>query len=126
MSMLECAVRLEQEQYRPGEELVGAFRVDGDPPEQYTIELSVLWRTEGKGDEDLGVVLFQEWSAEGNALEFDRPQPFAVQLPRSPLTYDGELVKIRWMVRVRVRWNAGQEIVAEEPFQLGPGYRAKS
>lgn len=119
MNALDAAVRLERDDYRPRDELVGAFRVDGEPPEQYTIELSVLWRTEGKGDEDLGVILFQEWSADERPFDFGRSHAFGVRLPRSPLSYDGELIKIRWLARLRVRWRDA-EVLAEESFQLGP------
>lgn len=118
MSKLDVAVRLERDSYRPGEELVGAFQVVGEPPERYSVELSVLWRTEGKGDEDLGVVLFREWSAGGPLFDFDRPQEFSALLPPSPLTYDGQLIKIRWLARVRVRWDHDREALAEEQFVL--------
>jgi hypothetical protein len=119
MSECDVVVRLEQQSYRPGDELMGAFRVIGEPLQQYTIELSVLWRTEGKGDEDLGVILFEEWSPQARPFAFDLPQPFRIHLPRSPLSYDGVLIKIRWLARVRVRWGAAGERLAEEPFQLG-------
>lgn len=121
MSTLEAAVRLEQHTHHPGDELLGAFRIVGEPSEKYTIELSVLWRTEGKGDEDLGVILFQEWSSETRPFDFDQPQAFSIRLPRSPLSYDGELIKIRWLARVRVRWGSEGEALAEESFVLAPG-----
>ena len=40
-------------------------------------------------------------------------------LPRTPLSYDGALVKIVWLVRVRMHLENGQELVGEAPFQLG-------
>ena len=42
------------------------------------------------------------------------------QLPNSPLTYNGSIVKIRWRVRVRVYWGRGQEIFADRVLQLLP------
>ncbi|MFO0877736.1 MAG: hypothetical protein U0840_10315 [Gemmataceae bacterium] len=119
MSELDVEVRLERSRYQPRHELIGAFQIVGDPPSDYTVELSVLWRTEGKGDEDLGVILFQEWTSASNPLAFDQPHEFSVRLPRSPLTYDGELIKIRWLARVRVRWGNGHEEMAQEEFELG-------
>jgi hypothetical protein len=117
----EAVIRLEQERYRPGDLLAGAFVFDGWPPERYTVELSVLWRTEGKGDEDLGVILFREWSWQRTPLlKFDQPQGFEVSLPRAPLSYKGVLIKIHWLVRVRLRWEPAGEQVAEVPFELGP------
>ncbi len=119
MSDLDVVVRLAQRCYHPGDELAGAFQVVREPPQWYTIELSVLWRTEGKGDEDLSVILFVEWSSEDQPFDFDRPHPFRVRLPRSPLSYHGLLIKIRWLVRLRVRWGRDGETLAEESFELG-------
>jgi len=117
MSQLNAAVRLDQQQYHPGDDLLGAFQVS-EPPEKYTVELSVLWRTEGKGDEDMGVILFQDWSPDQRPLNFVQPQEFHVRLPRSPLSYDGPLIKICWLARLRVRWGHSGEELAEEAFQL--------
>jgi hypothetical protein len=117
---LDVALRLERVCYAPRDELLGAFEVIGEPPGRYTIELSVLWRTEGKGDEDMGVILFEEWSADDRPFDFDRPHAFRVLLPRAPLSYDGVLIKIRWLARARVRWGGSGEALAEESFQLGP------
>jgi hypothetical protein len=118
MSTLDVTVRLDQSSYRPGDELLGAFAIDGGPPEQYTIELSVLWRTEGKGDEDVGVVLLREWAQDKQPFAFNQPQDFTVRLPASPLSYDGELIKIRWLARVRVRGADDGQALAEESFVL--------
>lgn len=119
MNPVNASVRLEQQSYSPGDELLGAFQLR-EPPERYTIELSILWMTEGKGDEDLGVILFQEWSSDQNPFDFSQPHAFCVQLPRSPLSYDGFLIKIRWLTRLRVRWGKSEEVLTEESFQLAP------
>lgn len=121
MSSTGAVIQLDQTRYQPGDLLGGTFIFQGETPEQYTIELSVLWRTEGKGDGDIGVILFREWSWEKAPFDFRYPQDFEVRLPPSPLTYDGVLIKIGWLVRVRIRWVPEHEAVAEEPFQLGPG-----
>jgi hypothetical protein len=118
MSSSDVTLRIDQESYRTGDELIGAFQIDGYLPDDYAIELSVLWHTEGKGDEDLAVILFQEWSADKQPFDFEKPQPFTVPLPRSPLTYDGQLIKIRWLARVRVRGSPDAEQLAEMPFRL--------
>lgn len=118
MTAINVELRLDRESYRPGEELIGVFQVDGEVPEEYRIELSVLWHTEGKGTEDLGVILFQEWSSGKQHLDFGQPQPFSVRMPRTPLTYDGQLVKILWIARVRVRWLPNGEMLSETPFLL--------
>src|SRR5260370_23728251 len=120
MSQLEAAIILKQNRYRPGELLCGEFGVQGERPEKYTIELSVLWHTEGKGDEDLGVVFFQEWERDQAPFDFERPHGFETTLPPAPLSYDGTLVKIHWLVRLRVRWELDGELLVEEPFLLAP------
>jgi hypothetical protein len=123
MSSPPIQVRLEQECYRPGELLAGAFALSADEPAELTrLELSVLWHTEGKGDEDLGVIHFEEWSGE-RAASFDLCQPhgFSVTLPRTPLSYDGVSIKIHWCARVRARWAGREETVAEAPFLLRQG-----
>lgn len=88
-----------------------------------SVEVSVLWRTEGKGDEDFGVHFFDRRTAEthDNLLG---PAHFAVRLPASPLSYDGRILKIRWCVRVRAYVGKskltgnGFPLTAEEPFRL--------
>ena len=119
MSDPNAMIRLEKDAYRPAESLVGAFQIVGEPPERYTIELSVLWRPEGKGTEDIGVLLFEEWDDGKRPFAFASPHEFGVDLPPSPLSYDGVLVKIHWLARIRLRWPSGNEVVAEEAFWLG-------
>jgi hypothetical protein len=107
--------------YRPGETLSGEYRVDAVRlGEIRALEVSVLWYTEGKGDEDLAVHDFRRLPAEEDQ-ESDLGQPgrFSTVLPNSPLSYDGQIVKIRWCVRVRVFLTRGKEVVGEKAFQLG-------
>jgi len=84
------------------------------------VEVSVVWLTEGKGTEDLGVHFFQRLT--GNSLaasDWSIPQKVQVPLPDSPLSYEGRLLKISWCVRVRFYLNDGTELVAQQPFYLG-------
>jgi hypothetical protein len=123
MSEPDVVVGFESDQrvFRPGEILSGHYRVDGVDPAQLTaLELSVLWHTAGKGDEDLAVHLFQRFLAdEAGRLDGREAGWFSTQLPPSPLSYDGRIVKIHWCVRVRLFLAGGREIVREEAFQLG-------
>lgn len=110
--------------YHPGEMLTGEYRWETARGEQIrgedvrTVELSVMWATEGKGEEDFGVHFFDRISTDSG----DDPRPgvarFSTQLPNSPVTYDGFLVKIRWLVRVRVFLKNGEETAAERDFRL--------
>jgi hypothetical protein len=114
-------VQLEQDDYAASDLLAGAFCIDDPPPDLESVELSVLWQTEGKGDTDMGVIHHTAWEQKGGTLAgLANPEEFSVTLPRSPWSYDGQLVKIRWCVRVRARWGNSGEEVREAPFQLGP------
>ena len=103
-----------------GATLAGEFQIDAVQPEDLrAVEVSVLWRTEGKGDEDMAVHYFQRYAAETSGPTLHELRQFTTQLPHSPLSYDGQLLKIRWCVRVRVFLTTGREVVSELPFQLG-------
>lgn len=107
--------------YRPGEGLSGEYRSEGIAPEEIkAVEISVLWHTEGKGDEDLAVHDFRRLSVEsGDRIDLQRPGRFSTVLPNSPLSYRGVIVKIHWCVRVRVFLARGREVLGEVPFRLG-------
>jgi hypothetical protein len=104
--------------YQPGDELVGDYQIDAvEPHEILAVEASVLWYTEGKGDEDLAVHFFQRrvpTDAEDGDLR--RLHQFRTLLPNSPLSYSGQIVKIRWCARVRVFLRGGKEVFFEQPF----------
>ncbi len=114
--------------YRPGETLSGEYRIESVPPEEIkAVEVSVLWYTEGKGDEDLAVHDFWRHEPdEGDRQDLRRPGRFSAVLPKSPMSYRGVLVKIRWCVRVRVFLHHGREVMGELAFRLGdvPAARA--
>ena len=122
--MTEPDVRVEVNgaAFRPGDELSGAFVIPGGPPEDTeSVELSVLWHTSGKGTEDLGVVFYRGWkAADGSLAGMPNPSTFAVRLPPTPWTYDGELITSHWVARVRVRYGQTGEVVREAPFTLSP------
>lgn len=122
MSEPAVIVRLEGNgrAYQPGRELAGRWWVEGLRPEDVvSVELSVLWYTEGKGDQDLAVHHFERFDAEQEPFDPRRPAHFRCRLPASPLSYDGQLVKIHWCVRVRVFVAHGKELFAEQRFRLG-------
>ena len=103
-------------EYLRGERLSGSATVySASLDEPRRAELSVLWHTEGKGDEDLGVVHFQSL-AEDAAVLGTHSYRFEIMLPVLPLTYYGKLLKIHWTVRVRVQHEAGDDAVKDQPF----------
>lgn len=83
------------------------------------IEISVMWATDGKGDEDIGVHHFRRFDiAELKAEGLATVRTMQCQLPAAPLSYVGHLVQIHWCVRVRVFLADGREVVTEQPFHL--------
>jgi hypothetical protein len=107
--------------YQPGDRLSGRFMVDGAKPWAVrAAELSVLWYTAGQGEEDFAVHFFERLVDEpGRPLDLRVPRRFATVLPASPLSYDGQIVKVCWCVRLRLSLPHGQEELTEVPFCLG-------
>ena len=107
--------------YQPQERLTGRFSVDGSS--LWTVraaELSVLWHTAGKGEEDMAIHHFERLVEDtARSLDLRVPRRFSMVLPASPFSYDGQIVKICWCVRLRLFLPQGQEMVAETPFRLG-------
>jgi hypothetical protein len=110
-----------QKIFSPGEELVCEYQVDAiDAAEILAVEASVLWHTQGKGEEDLGVHYFERRipaEVEDNDL---RPmRRFRTRLPNSPLSYHGAICSVRWCVRIRLFLKRGRELYYDYPFQVG-------
>jgi hypothetical protein len=106
--------------YHPSETLSGDYRVESVTRDEIkAIEVSVLWYSEGKGDEDLAVHEFWRIAADDDASSGDFAGTFRTVMPNSPLSYRGVLVRIRWCVRVRVFLTRGREVMGELAFRLG-------
>jgi hypothetical protein len=106
--------------YDPGEWVTVEYCIEGLNGERpRALERSALWYTEGKGEADLGVHSFERFAT---AETIDRVVPegtFAIQLPTSPLSYEGVIVKIRWCIRLRVFFESGRDHVSEHVFNVG-------
>lgn len=117
------SIRLQKQHqvFWPGDRLICEYQIDVvDPKEIQAVEASVLWYTEGKGDEDLSVHFFERrLPADADGGDLRQLRRFETQLPNSPLSYFGVVVKIRWCVRVRLFMRRGREYSLEQPFQLG-------
>ncbi len=106
--------------YYPGETLAGSYYLDEIRRPIEAVEISTIWRTEGKGNEDVGVHAFWRLSNDGERwIDLLQPGRFSVVLPQSPLSYYGLLIRICWCVRVRVFLASNEQIVGEAPFRLG-------
>jgi len=104
--------------YAPGDAFRVSYEIEGLGDEApWAIEHSVLWYTEGKGEEDLGVHFFERLADRENIPP--AAGCVATRLPTSPLTYEGAIVKIRWCVRIRIFFAGGRDFVSEHVFELG-------
>lgn len=109
-----------QRQHEPGEQLAVRYRIEGCDGERIrAIEHSVLWYTEGKGEEDMGVHFFQRITDRSMMPPAARSGAFSAPLPWSPLSYEGVIVKVRWCVRVRLFFDGSRDFVSEHVFTVG-------
>ncbi len=116
-------IRIEKadQPFVPGDVLRGSFCVRAEHVNEVrSAEVSVLWYTAGKGEEDFGVHYFERYAAEGpEAVELSRRREFRTLLPENPLSYDGLIVKVCWCARLRLFLSRGRQQVLEASFRLG-------
>jgi len=107
--------------FAAGDELVCEYQIDAvEPADIQAVELSVLWYTEGKGEEDMGVHFFERrLPADAEDGDLRPMRRLRSKLPNSPLSYRGAIVSVFWCVRLRLFLRRGREFVVEEPFTLG-------
>lgn len=105
----------------PGSLLNCEYRIELRQETQVTaVETSVLWVTQGKGQEDIGVHFFERRENKMVQPEVLRQtHKLSTLLPKSPLSYDGEIVKVDWCVRVRIFLNDGSQVTRDCFFRLG-------
>ena len=107
-------------QHEPRDQLAVRYRIEGCDGEHIrAIEHSVLWYTEGKGEEDLGVHFFQRITDRTMMPPTSMAGAFSTPLPQSPLSYEGVIVKVRWCVRVRLFFDGTRDFVSEHVFDVG-------
>lgn len=109
-----------QPAYPPGGLLKCDYQIDAVPEEAISaVEASVLWYTEGKGDEDLSVHFFERRTAAEEVEDIRALRRLECILPNSPLSYSGRIVQINWCVRIRAFLKVGGEALLDYPFRLG-------
>ena len=108
-------------EFEPGDELECRYQIDAvDAGEIQAVEASVLWRSEGKGEEDMAVHFFRRrTAADIEDADLRARDTFRTILPQSPLSYDGAILKLHWCVRVRVFARGGRNALTELRFRLG-------
>lgn len=110
-----------RDSFSPGDFLICEYDVETRPDNQISaIETSVIWLTEGKGDEDIGVHFFERRDKHAlTSTTFNQAQRLSTVLPVSPLSYEGQILKVRWAVRVRIFLANGEEVTENRYFRLG-------
>jgi hypothetical protein len=106
--------------YVGGERMTVRWRVSRVTLDQLqAMEVSVLWCTEGKGDEDLNVHHFLRWDeSQIRRSGLTDQQSLTCDLPWTPLSYHGRLITVRWCARLRLFLAGGREVVTEKLFHL--------
>lgn len=107
-----------------GRDLKGQFLWQtnrSDLPNDITV--SMVWRTEGRGEEDRQVV--DSFTLEAQDLQTlqGRWLPFTFTVPHpGPITYNGALLRIIWEIQVKVDWPGlfARDDKLAEPFTVMP------
>lgn len=125
---MNIALCREDGNYLAGQKMAVKWRISRVPLDEVQgVEVSVLWHTEGKGDEDLHVHHFHRLAENRiRRLGLADEQSFECDLPATPLSYHGRLIRVMWCIRLRLFLISGREIVAEQPFHLVSSLNAAS
>lgn len=117
----EVTFELEKENYFSGDFLTCQYEVEVlGAHDVQAIETSVVWLTRGKGEEDIGVHFFERRDKRSLSSDtFKTPQRISTVLPASPLSYDGQILKVQWFVRVRLFLADGEQATTDGRFSLG-------
>ncbi|WP_052031864.1 hypothetical protein [Novipirellula maiorica] len=106
--------------YEVGDQVTARWRISRVPLDQVQgVEISVLWHTEGKGDEDLHVHHFHRLDEQQlRQAGLTETQSLSCKLPYTPLSYHGHLIRVCWCLRLRLFVAGARETVSEQPFHL--------
>lgn len=93
MSELHIDIAGDVSRFAPGDVVSGeaTWRLGVEPK---AIELRLVWRTQGRGSTDEGVVQSMRLESPGLSGE----DPFAFTMPDGPLSFSGRLISLAWFV----------------------------
>jgi hypothetical protein len=119
--LLSLCIVGSQRDFAAGDELTCEYQIDAvDAADIQAVEASILWHTEGKGEDDIGVHFFERrLPADADDGDLRPMRRLRTRLPNSPLSYRGAILSIQWCVRLRLFLRRGREFVVEQPFTLG-------
>lgn len=93
MNEIEIFLDEDRRAFRPGDSLAGRVRWQlASMPK--SLEVRLLWYTEGKGDQDVGLVESQPCPGAGRSGE----HAFRFVLPAGPYSFSGQLISLLWAV----------------------------
>lgn len=81
--------------FRPGDEVKGTVRWRLDHPPR-SLELRLFWYTQGKGDQDMGVIASQPLDEPGLDVPAEGSRSFRFRLPAGPYSFSGGLISLLW------------------------------
>ncbi len=102
---IDIEIQDNQTSFLPGQTLTGTVRwMCSEPPKKAALQL--IWFTQGKGDEDVGLA---------EEVKFENPygsdeHPFAFQLPAGPYSFSGRLITLAWALELQV----DKEVIRKE------------
>ncbi len=122
MNPINIDIQLDKERlYSPGDFLICEYQIDLPSEIQIKVlETSVLWSTEGKGEQDIGVHFFERKKSLPSA-NYLKIQKLSTVLPATPLSYHGRILRVDWFVRVKIFLSNGKTVTENRRFQLGQG-----
>ena len=91
MQELSIDIAEQKTQFRPAEEIRGTLRWNL-PENPESIELSLFWRTEGKGTQDVEVIETKKFDNPGSLAQ----KEFCFKVPTEPYSFSGKLISIVW------------------------------
>ncbi|MEE9403370.1 MAG: hypothetical protein V3V20_00625 [Algisphaera sp.] len=106
-----------QTQFKPGDSINVAVAWEL-PDAPRWIELSLIWRTQGRGTTDRAAAFRHRWEATERPLDPAGAYVIDLVMPPGPLTYGGQLVGIGWGFRLDAD---GADDVAKRPIVLTRG-----
>ncbi len=95
MSRLWIEIDGRRTTFAPGTLVSGSAHWELETPPE-SVELSLFWYTEGKGDRDVG----EAARATFNAPAQGDQRPFALSLPTTPISFSGQLISVVWALEL--------------------------
>lgn len=112
--MSQVSIELEKTAYEPGETISGYVHWNTGGERYQRVLVSLLWHTEGKGNEDVEVI--HQVNIPASTTQ-DRRQ-FSFELPNFPWSFSGRLISLVWNIEASLEPRGD---VHRETLVLAPG-----